>query len=103
MSVHLLRIVQLKAKPFLRIFIFWRFLFILPIVPNKLSSGQKFHSSVRNYERHLEKTSNSSQSPCPVGRELWEELLEEVILHNTFLCSLLHKLLKDKCMCLQDE
>ena len=28
--------------------------------------------------RNLEKTSNSSQSTCPVGRVLWEELLEEL-------------------------
>ena len=30
-------------------------------------------------------------------------LLKEVILHITPLCSLLHTLLKDKCMCLQDQ
>ena len=36
-------------------------------------------------------------------RVLWEELLEEVILHITPLCSLLHTLLKDKCMCLQGK
>ena len=29
---------------------------------------------------------------------LWEELIEEVILHITPSCSLLHTLLKDKCM-----
>ena len=29
---------------------------------------------------------------------LWEELLEDVILHITPLCSLLHTVLKDKCM-----
>ena len=34
---------------------------------------------------------------------LLEELLEGVILHITPLCHLLHTLLKDKCMCLQDE
>ena len=51
----------------------------------------------------LERTSNSSQSTRPVGRVLWEELLEEVRLHITPLCSLLHTLLKDKCTCLQDE
>ena len=33
---------------------------------------------------------------------LWEELLE-VLLHITPLCSLLHTLLKDSCMCLLDE
>ena len=33
---------------------------------------------------------------CPTGQVLWEELLKEVILHITPLCSLLHKLLKDK-------
>ena len=65
--------------------------------------GQKFHSSARNYEGNLERTSNSSQSTRPVGRVLWEELLEEVKLHITPLCSLLHTLLKDKCTCLQDE
>ena len=42
---------------------------------------QKFHSSACNYECNLEKTSNSSQSTCPVGRVLWEELLVEVTLH----------------------
>ena len=30
---------------------------------------------------------------------LCEELLEEDMLHITLLCSLLHTLLKDKCMC----
>ena len=36
----------------------------------------------------------------PVGRVLWDELLEEVILHITPLCSLLHILLKDgECVC----
>ena len=35
--------------------------------------GQKFHPSARNY---LEGTSNTSQSTLPVGRVLWEELLE---------------------------
>ena len=65
--------------------------------------GQKFHLSTHNYELNLEWMSNSSQSTRPVGRVLWEELLEEVILHITPLCSLLHPLLKDKSMCLQDE
>ena len=53
----------------------------------------------------LERTSSSSQSTHPVGQVLWEELLEDVILHITPLCSLLHMLFKDKCMtlCLQDE
>ena len=37
---------------------------------------QKFHSSARNYELNLERTSNSSQSTHPIGRVLWEELLE---------------------------
>ena len=61
--------------------------------------------------------SSSSQSTCPVGRVLWEELLKEVIWacsprnffnkngviwceHITPLCSLLHTLLKDKCLCI---
>ena len=30
---------------------------------------------------------------------LWKELLKGVILHINSLCSLLHMLLKDKCMC----
>ena len=30
--------------------------------------GQKFHSSARNYEWNLERTSNSSQSTRPVGK-----------------------------------
>ena len=51
----------------------------------------------------LESMSNSSQSTHPTGRVLWEELLEEVIIHITPLCSLLHTLLKDKCMCMQAE
>ena len=29
--------------------------------------------------RHLERTSNSSPSTCPIGRVLWEELLSLVI------------------------
>ena len=40
---------------------------------------QKIHSSSRNYKWNLERTSNSSQSTCPVGQVLWEDLLEEVI------------------------
>ena len=54
--------------------------------------------------RNLERTSNSSQSTCPTGQVLWEDLLKEVILHITPLhvCSLLHTLLKDKCMCLDE-
>ena len=47
--------------------------------------------------------SNSSQSTRPAGRVLWKEFLEEVILHITPLCSLLHTLLKDKSMRLQDK
>ena len=63
-----------------------------------LFRGQKFRSFTRNYERNLDGMSNSSQSTRPTGRRvLWEELLEEVILHITPLCSLLHMLLKDKC------
>ena len=50
--------------------------------------GQKFHSSASNYEWNLEKTSNSSQSTHPVGRVLWKELLEEVILHITLAYAL---------------
>ena len=34
---------------------------------------QKIHSSARNYESNLERTSNSSQGTRPVGRVLWEE------------------------------
>ena len=66
---------------------------------------------------NLERMCNSYQSTGPAGRVLWEELLEEVILHITPLCSLLHTLLsskqytlwifvrvlRDKCMCLQEE
>ena len=67
--------------------------------------GQKFHSSALSYELNLERTSNSSQSTHPVGLVLWEESLEEFILHITPLCSLLYTLLnlKDKCTCFQDE
>ena len=56
-----------------------------------------------NFGYNLERMSNYSQGTRPVGRVLWEELLEEVILHITHLCSLLHYALKEKCMCLQDE
>ena len=64
---------------------------------NTVTRGQNFHSSARNYQLNLKRMSNSSQSTRPT------ELLEEVILHITPLCSLLHMLLKDKCMCLLDE
>ena len=48
--------------------------------------------------------SNSPHSSCPVGQVLWNELLEEVILHITPLCSLLHILLKDvECVCWKSE
>ena len=60
--------------------------------------GQNFHWSARNYKCNLERMSNSSKSTRPVGRVLWEELFEELILHITPLCSLLQTLLKDKCM-----
>ena len=63
-----------------------------------LHRGQKIHSSARDYEWNLERTSNSSQSTRPVGRVLWEEYMEEVVLYITPLCSLLHTLLKDKCI-----
>ena len=43
--------------------------------------GQKIHLSARNYTWNLERTS----------------------IHITPLCSLLHTLLKDKCVCLQDS
>ena len=39
----------------------------------------------------------------PKARILQDELLKKVILHITPLCSLLHMLLKDVCICLQDE
>ena len=67
-----------------------------------LIRGQKFHPLAFNYERYLERTSNSSQSTPTVGQVLWGELLEGVILHITPLGYLLHMLLKKKCMCLQD-
>ena len=44
--------------------------------------GRKFHLSAHNYDKNLERTSNSSQSTCPIGQVLWEDLLE-VILHIT--------------------
>ena len=59
--------------------------------------GQKFHLSACNYERNLERTNNSSQSTRPVGRVLWERITRGS--HITLLCSLLHTLLKDTCMC----
>ena len=66
--------------------------------------GQKFHSSARIYERNLERTSNSPHSSRPVGRVLWDELLEEIILHIIPICSLLHILLKNgECVCRMSE
>ena len=59
--------------------------------------GQKFHLSAHNYEWNLERTSNFSQ------QVFCKELLEESILHITPLSYLLHTLLKDNCMCLQEE
>ena len=48
--------------------------------------------------------SNSPHRSCPVGRVLWDELLEQVILHITPSCSLLHILLKDgECVCRTSE
>ena len=44
-------------------------------------SGDK--NSTRSDEGNLERTSNSPPSSHPVGRVLWDELLEEVILHIT--------------------
>ena len=60
-------------------------------------------TKIRNYEWNLERTSNSSHRTHPVRRVLLKGLLEEVLLHITHLCSSLHTLLKDMCMCLQDE
>ena len=34
--------------------------------------GQKFHSSTRNYEWNLDRTSNSSQSTRPIGTSFWK-------------------------------
>ena len=66
--------------------------------------GQKFHSSARSYELNLERTSNSPHSFRPVGRVLWDELLEKFILHITPLWSLLHILLKEsECFCRASE
>ena len=56
--------------------------------------GQIFHSPPRNYKWNLERMNNSSLSTCPVGRVLWEELLEGAILHITPLCYLLHNAFK---------
>ena len=39
--------------------------------------GQKFHSSTHNYEWNLERTSNSSQSTCPIGQVLCENYLSK--------------------------
>ena len=44
--------------------------------------------------------SDSTQSTHPVGRVLYEELLEEVI---TPIYSLSHTFLKDKCLVMQDK
>ena len=62
--------------------------------------GTKIPLAACKYEWNLEKTSNSSQSTRPTGRVLWKELLEAVMLLLMFI---IHTLLKDKCMCLQDE
>ena len=50
----------------------WLHLYFLYVY---LCRGYKFHSSARNYEWKLERTSNSSQSTHPTGPVLWEELL----------------------------
>ena len=44
----------------------------------------------------------SSQTDC-VNIILAVIFKEKVVFYITSLCSLLHMLLKDKCMCLQDE
>ena len=51
--------------------------------------GTKFHSSACNFECILERTSTVffPKHTCTVGRVLWEELLEEVILYITPICS----------------
>ena len=51
----------------------------------------------------LLKACTKQGTKIPTGQVLWEELLEGVILPITPSCYLLHMLLKDKCMCLQDE
>ena len=63
---------------------------------SQVSRRQKLHSSAHNYEWNLERMSNSSQSTLSVGRVLYKDLLEEVILHIAPLCSLQgsHKLWK---------
>ena len=69
-----------------------------------LSGAKKFHSPARSYEWKLERTSNFPHSSRPVGPVLWDELIEEVILHITPLWSLLHILLKDcECVCRNSE
>ena len=85
-------------------FYFWLSHVFEPVNPPYLEihfRGQKFHSSTRNYEWNGERMSNSSPSTRPVV--LWEELLEEVILHITPLSYLLHTLLMNKCLSLQDK
>ena len=64
----------------------------------KSPAGDK--NSTRYYEWNLERMSDFTQSTRPVGQVLWEELLEDFI---TPIYSLLHTLLKDKCLGLQDE
>ena len=60
--------------------------------------------SYLNYKCNLERTSNSPHSSRPVGRVLWDEFYEVVILHVTPLCSQLHILLKDgECVCRTSE
>ena len=73
---------------------------MVSVASQAVNKSENFnYIEARAYQTHKERTSNSSQSTCPVGRVLWKELLEEVILHITPLCSLLHTLLKDKCVC----
>ena len=62
--------------------------------------GQKFHSSALNYEWNLERTVILPKALVrPTGRV--GRITQGS--HITPLCSLLHMLLKDKCMCSEDE
>ena len=66
--------------------------------------GQKIHLSASNYKRNLERTSSYPQSSRPIGRVLWEELLEGFIVHITLVCLLHFFLLKDSaCVCRTNE
>ena len=69
----------------------------------KLIRGQKFHSFARNYKWNLERASNSSQSTLPVGRVLWEELLESYYKLLPYVLYCIHFKRTSACVCRMSE